>query len=119
MIGYYWDSSSEHNGWLAKTDNLGNLQWEKSFGDIFDDEFEDGQQTTDGGYIMTGYKSGSQSNYSGKAWLIKVDLNGNLQWEQEYAANNGPFGCYGKSVQQTSDGGYIITGYTLLNVPDP
>ncbi|SVE40942.1 uncharacterized protein METZ01_LOCUS493796, partial [marine metagenome] len=53
------------------------------------------QQTTDGGYIITG------------TWLIKTDSEGNEEWINESIV--GQFDVH-QSVQQTDDGGYIITG---------
>jgi hypothetical protein len=96
--------------YLIKTDGSGNEQWSQTFGGIESDKGYYVQQTSDGGYIITGHTYGDQIIFGNvlsmpEAYLIKTDGNGNVQWTQNFVQ-----GGIAYSVQQTTDGGYIITG---------
>lgn len=87
-------------------------KWIHAYGRFFNDEIGISvQQTNDGGYIVVGAKSMSFFNIRGNmdVWLIKIDDMGFMMWDKTYGGKNDDVGS---SVQQTLDGGYIITGYT-------
>ena len=94
---------------IIKTDENGNEQWQQTFGGSETEYAGDIKQTTDGGYIIVGTTESYGSDYN-KIWLIKTDEYGNELWSQLY----GNFDNRGKSVVQTSDGGYIIAGSTWI-----
>lgn len=100
--------------WVIKLDSFGNLQWEKSLGGGGSDEAFDVLQNQDGSYIVAGYaisSDGQVSNHKGSRdfWIVKLDLSGNIIWQKTFGGSHidGAF-----SINQTSDGGYIVGGYT-------
>jgi hypothetical protein len=101
------------NAFLLKTDNSGNVTWEKTYGGSDDDEGFFVQQTTDGGYIVSGITESFGSG-SGDVYLIKTNSSGDTLWTRTFG---GSYGDEGESVQQTSDGGYIIGGFKNDNGP--
>ena len=98
--------------WLIKTDAQGDTLWTRTFGGSEWDEGRSIQQTTDGGYIIAGYTTSTPDffgNTHTDAYLIKTDDGGDTLWTQTFGGNNDDEAY---SVRQTTDGGYIITGYT-------
>ncbi|MBL0073566.1 MAG: T9SS type A sorting domain-containing protein [Bacteroidetes bacterium] len=103
------------DGWLVKLDASGNLSWQRMLGGNGDENGYTVEQTTDGGYIFSAV---STSNSGGVAanyglfdyWLAKTDASGNVIWEKNYGGSSIE---QMRSCIQTSDGGYIMTGYTF------
>jgi len=101
--------TDSHDVWLIKTDGNGNKEWDKTFGGANWEEGLSVQQTTDGGYIITGYRESYGPIYNSNVWLVKTNETGSEQWNNTFGGTEFEKGY---SVEQTTDGGYIITGYT-------
>ncbi len=109
----------DYDIWLIKTDSKGNHEWDRTFGGRGNDWPNAIQETADGGYIITGgtesYGAGINNAFLVKTplnanlWLIKTDSEGNSIWDRTFG---GPGFDEGASIQETEDGGYIVTGYT-------
>ncbi len=105
--------------WLIKTDENGDHLWNQTYGGTDGEQGHCVVETSDGGYIITGQKGiiPTASTMSIRIWgykddvlLIKTDENGNHQWNQTYGEISDHDA--GWCVVQTSDGNYIIVGYT-------
>jgi len=93
------------------------LEWSKVYGGSNYDFPEDMKKTADGGYIILGNSGsydGDVSNNpfdSPSIWLIKLDADYHLEWEKSlgYFSEH----AFGKSIDPTSDGGYIISAHNF------
>ncbi len=94
--------------WLLKTDASGDTLWSRTYGGSSNDYGYSVQQTPDGGYVIAGY-SLSFGAGAEDVWLLKTDASGDTLWSRTYGGSSND---YGKSVQRTSAGGYIIAGQT-------
>ena len=104
-------SAFETNGGNIRVLKLaidGTISWEKNIvGDYFERSYSI-HQTTDGGYILAGdtYSFGAGGR---DMWLIKLNNSGDIQWQKTFGGA-GDDTAY--SIQQTSGGGYVVTGKT-------
>lgn len=94
--------------WMVKTDANGNQEWNKRFGGIGQEACVAVQQTNDGGYALAGYTFSFGAG-GRDFWLVKTNANGDSLWSRTYG---GILNDYPSSMQQTSDGGYIMAGTT-------
>ncbi len=94
---------------LIKTDNQGNFIWLSTYGGVNKDFPRAIIQTLDSGYVVLGstysFGAGGEDIY-----LLRMNKFGILQWSKTYGGNNEERGF---SIQQTSDGGFIIGGTTM------
>ena len=98
--------------WLLKFDAIGNLLWQKTFGGSLQDKGSDIVNTLDGGFAVVGQSNSNDGDAntsfgSNDFWVLKLDINGNLQWQKTlgYSGND-----YGISILQSSNGDFLISG---------
>jgi hypothetical protein len=116
MTGYTVSFDEDYTGCdvlLIKTDSNGNMHWHQTYGgsgtkNKFDMAYSV-KQTSDGGYIITG---DTEIYYVDKAdyLLIKTDSDGKQEWCKTYGGTSADRGRF---VQQTKDGGYVLTGWSF------
>lgn len=102
------------DAWLLKLDPLGNIIWEKTYGGSNGDGAASIEMTDDGGFVVAGHSLSidgdvSENNGGADYWIVKLDFNGNIEWERSLGGTNNEFAT---DIHETSDGGYIITGKT-------
>ncbi|MEA3311756.1 MAG: hypothetical protein U9Q76_06015, partial [candidate division WOR-3 bacterium] len=92
---------------LIKTDSLGDTMWTRIYGGGDSDVGRCVQKTNDGGYIISGFANVEADMWPmGDIWLLKTDANGDTIWTRFYRGGSCAWGGW---VEQTSDGGYILT----------
>jgi len=109
IIGGFTTSfgAGQSDMYLVKTDTDGAVLWAKTYGGPLSDFGYSVQETNDGGYIIAGF---TQSfGVGGDVYLVRTDSSGVLLWSKNYG---GASSDYGWSVQQTTDGGYVVSGYS-------
>jgi hypothetical protein len=100
--------------WLIKTNNNGVMIWNRTFGGTAADWGYSIDKTNDGGYILSGV-TGSYG-YGYDLWLIKTNQFGIEEWNQSFGSLDTV--GEGRSVQQTEDGGFIVTGFNSPFIVD-
>jgi len=118
--------------WVVKLNAAGNEQWQRTIGGNGQDELLCAFQTRDGGYILGGSSSSSPNSISASKldessfatdiysksekcrgsmdyWIVKLDKEGVIQWQKTYG---GQYSDVLRSMEQTSDDGYILAGYS-------
>jgi len=94
------------------TSNSGPDQWAKSYGENSggDNIGYCIRQTSDGGFICTGL---TWAFGAGRCdiWVLKLSSEGEVEWQRTYGGS-GYDGYWDIHVQQTNDGGYIVSADT-------
>src|SRR3989338_1358163 len=94
--------------WVLKLRADGTVEWQKTYGGVNVDVSKSVQQTRDGGYIIAGYTM-SFSIGEADIWVLKLRADGTIAWQKTYG---GVEDDRANSVQQISDGRYIVAGNT-------
>jgi hypothetical protein len=100
ILGYNHGASQTNNGcWLTKTNELGEVEWTKTYTKRSHFPTYSLISTSDGGYAV-----GSEN---GDFWLLKTDSLGNEEWTMTYGLTRQSVAC---SLVETSDGKYVLAG---------
>ena len=106
---------------VVKLNSNSEVVWQKNFGGSGEEEAYSIEETLDGGFIVAGYTYSNDIDVMNKTdnsadfWILKLDSGGNIQWQKIFGGSNNEFA---KSVIQTQDLGYLITGHTFSNDRD-
>jgi hypothetical protein len=114
-----FDASGDY--WILKLDASGNIQWQNTIGGTGYDSIESISQTSDGGYILSGFSdspiSGDKTENSNSfdAWVLKLDSSGDIEWQNTIGGNDYDLGG---EIIETIDGGYILGCTSNSNISD-
>jgi hypothetical protein len=108
---------SNYDYWVVKLSSTGSIQWQKSLGGLVFDYGYSIIQTTDGGYIIAGDSNSGNGdlavNYGGyDIWVVKLSSTGSIQWQKNFGGNSSD---HASQIIQTTDGGYMMAGFTDSN----
>jgi hypothetical protein len=109
--------------WVVKIDDTGAIQWQKSYGGTNYDVAFSIIQTKDSGYVVAGSSFSNDGDVTGHHgsniypdyWIVKLDDTGIIEWQKSLGGTNNDDAT---SILQTSDGGYIVAGYSSSNDGD-
>jgi hypothetical protein len=107
VAGY--KNSGNYDVYLVKTNASGDTLWTRTYGGTYEDEALSVQQTSDRGYILAGKTNSFEVGGNYDVYLVRTNASGDTLWTRTYGGSDDERGNF---VQQTSDGGYIIAGYT-------
>ncbi len=110
------DVTGNHGGsdfWIVKLSATATIEWQKCLGGSAYDEARSIQQTSDGGYIVAGTSNATNGDVTGNHgrddyWVVKLSATATIEWQKCLGGNSDDEAW---SIQQTSDGGYIVIGY--------
>ncbi len=126
MAGFSWSNDGDVTGnsgvdaWVVRLGPAGGLVAQYCLGGLSGDIGRAIQETPDGGFVLAGSTASSDGDLSGNhgngdGWIVKLDADAVIQWQH----------CLGGSaydalwsVQQTSDGGYVVAGHSYSNDGD-
>ena len=104
--------------WIVKLNNAGTVIWDKTIGGTLNDYLYAVIPTADGGSIACGMsESGLTGNKTDNTnglydyWVVKLDNSGNITWQNSIGGTGNDY-AFVNAIDQTSDGGYAIAGYS-------
>lgn len=101
-------SNGDRDFWVVKLSVDGTVEWQKTYGGIFEDVGLDIKIIENEGYLLAGHKYSNGltgMNY----WILKINFNGEIQWQKIIGENGYDFAT---SILKTNDNGYAVAGYS-------
>jgi hypothetical protein len=112
--GHVRGNHGSRDFWVFKIDARGDMLWQRTLGGS---RYDGGGEMTvlptkDGGFIMAGQTDSNDGDVSGSrerdnydVWIVRLDKEGNIQWEKSY----GGYGMdFAEAIDEAADGGYIL-----------
>ena len=106
--GYIVAGVMKGDAWVIKLNQNGETQWQKAYGSCSLDAIFSIEQTQEGGYVMASMGSFSGADRT-NFWVVKLNASGEIQWQKAYGGSKHDVA---HSIQQTSEGGYVVAGWT-------
>jgi len=111
--GDVWGNHGDYDYWVVKLNSSGGILWQKCLGGQDWDVAYSIQQTSDGGFIVAGYTESYYGdvwgNHGGSDyWVVKLNSSGDIEWQK---CLGGTYTDIAHSIQETSDGGFIVAGH--------
>ncbi len=98
--------TSTYDIYVVKTDSMGILLWTKTIGGMQNEAATSGVQCMDSGFAVTGITT-TFGNGDGDVYLVKLNTMGDTVWSRTFGTPDIEVGNY---LQQTADGGFVLTG---------
>ena len=108
LAGFTTSYSRKEDFYIVKIDENGTTIWEKAIGGDDNDAAYDVISTSDGNLALTGYTY-SYGLGGRDMWVMKLSQDGDIIWDKNFGKY---YNDMGYSIKETSDGGFVIAGYT-------
>ncbi len=114
------NNKGSKDAWVLKLSIDGDIEWQNTFGGSGSDSFRSIQEASKGGYIIVGSTDSNDGDITKSkgmrdAWVIKFENDGSIEWQKNYG---GSLSDGLRSIQETSDGSYIVAGFSYSNDGD-
>jgi len=100
-----------NDAYLIKINTNGDTVWTHTYGGYYEDDASSVLQTDDGGFVFTGRTETTMDSLE-DICIVKTDIEGDTIWTHAYGGSEND---WGKSIIQTTDGGYVVSGVFEYN----
>jgi len=109
ISGYTGSNTGKHyDVWMWKLDANGELLWEKTYGDNSEERSGGLMQTSDGNFMISGYKVINGLSYG---MILKIDTAGTLLWTKLYGSSDENL----VQMEQTMDNTILVLGFNAVS----